>query len=306
MATYHLNIESNVLKVRFGKPTNGDQVIKDAVVGLEKMVVLGGLSGGKFLKIDGPASVDGLASVAVYLIAHNISQLYAALAIFDSKIDRPGYKTLIIAVSQIPAYKTGKLIETDEPHKNKPIINVVLCGHSQSGKLCLREGSKQAIFSIEGAPYPDMITACPNGENAWFSDSVRRDYNLATLLKDEYKAKFTPEFAQKAATWVWCASTLLNIIDISRKITQENRVIMPEGTHAVILAGDRGKDEVALWGDFWRDWNTPIIANLDSDYHGKDNKIVTKSPLFTGTFNYLALSEHISSRPMVQVLLGLV
>jgi CRISPR-associated protein Csx3 len=307
MATYHLNIESNniesnniesnVLKVRFEKPANGNQVIKDAVVGLEKMVRLGGLSGEKLLKIDGPASV-----AVTYLIAHQISQFYGALAIFDAKIDRPGYKTFIIAVFQTPAYKTGELIETDEAHKNKLIIKVLLCSHPQSGKLCLRAGLKQAIFSIEGAPYLDMITACPDGENVWFSDSARRDSNLARLLKDEYKAKFTAKFAQTAASWVWCASTLLNIIDISRKITEKNRVIVREATHAVILAGDRGKDEVGLWEDFSRDWNLPIIANLDSDYHGKDNKIVTKSPFFTGTVNYLALSEDLSCRPMVQAL----
>jgi CRISPR-associated protein Csx3 len=297
MATYHLNLESDVLKVRFGKPANGDQVIKDAVVRLEEMVALGELSGGKSLKIYGPASV-----AVSYLIADKISHFYGTLAIFDPKIGRPGYKTFIIDVSQTPAYKIGELIETDEPQENKPILKVVLCGHLQSGKLCLREGLKQAISTIEGPPYPDVITAFPDGEGPWFSDSARRDSNLARRLKDEYKAKFTAEFAQKAAGWVRCASTPLNIIDISRKITEENRVMVGEATHAVILAGDRGKDDVLLWEDFWRDLNTPIIANLDSDYHGKDDKIVTKSPLLTGTVHYLARGEDVSSRPMVQVL----
>ncbi|WP_413172299.1 CRISPR-associated protein Csx3 [Anabaena azotica] len=297
MTTYHIDLESDVLKVRFGKPANGDQVIKDAAVRLEEMVASGELAGGKLLKIDGPASV-----AVSYVIAHKISQLYGAIAIFDPKIGRPGYKTFIIAISQTPAYKIGELIETDEPHKNKPIIKVVLCGPPQSGKSCLREGLKQAITSIEGAPYPYVITACPDGEGAWFSDAARRDSDLARRLKDEYKAKFTPEFAQKAAGWVRCANTPLNIIDIGGKITESNRVIVREATHAVILAGDRGKDEVPLWEQFCRDLNIPIIANLDSDYHGNEDKIVTESPLLTGSVHYLARGEDVSSRPMVQAL----
>ncbi|MBC6434188.1 CRISPR-associated protein Csx3, partial [Nostoc sp. HG1] len=189
MTTYHINLEGDILKVRFGKPANGDQVIRDAAVRLDEMMASGELSGGKILKIDGPASV-----AVSYLIAHKVSQLYGVIAVFDPKIGRRGYKTFITTVSQTPAYKIGELIETDEPQKTKPILKVVLCGPPQSGKSCLREGLKQAISNIEGAPYPYVITACPDGEGAWFSDAARRDPDLARQLKDEYKAN--PHFSQ--------------------------------------------------------------------------------------------------------------
>ncbi len=121
------------------------------------------------------------------------------------------------------------------------IIKVVLCGLPRSGKSCLREGLKQAILRIGGAPYPYVITACPDGEGAWFSEAARRDFELARRLKEEYKAKFTPEFAQLRASWVRNTTETLNIIDVGGKISPENRVIMSPATHAVILAGDMSK-----------------------------------------------------------------
>lgn len=304
MTTYHINLEGDVLKVRFGKPGNGDQLVRDAAARLDEMVVSGELSGGKLLKIDGPASI-----AVSYLIAHKISQLYGAIAVFDPKIGKQGYKTYIVAATHTPVYKLGELVETDEPQKIKSAIKVVLCGPPQSGKSCLREGLKQAISNIKGAPYPYVITACPDGEGAWFSDAARRDLDLAKRLKDEYKAKFTPEFAQKAAGWVRSANTPLNIIDVGGQITEENRLIMREATHAVILAGDRAKEEVPRWEEFCRDLNIHIIANLDSDFHGKEDKIITQSPLLTGSVHHLKRGEDVSSRPMVQslarVLVGL-
>ncbi|YAF95627.1 MAG: CRISPR-associated protein Csx3 [Nodularia sp. CChRGM 3473] len=299
MTTYHISLDGDILQVKFGKPGNGDQVVRDAAVRLDEMIASGELAGGKLLKIDGPASI-----AVSYLIAHKISQMYGAIAIFDPKIGKPGYKTYIVAATHTPAYKLGEIIETDEPQaqKTKPTIKVVLCGPPQSGKSCLREGLKQAISNITGAPYPYVITACPDGEGAWFSDAARRDLDLARRLKDEYKAKFTSEFAQKAAGWVRSANTPLNIIDVGGRITDQNRLIMREATHAVILAGDEGKDKVPLWEEFCRDFNLHIIANLHSDYHGTEDKIIERSPLLIGTIHYLARGEDVSTRPMVQAL----
>lgn len=45
-------------------------------------------------------------------------------------------------------------------------MKVVLCGPPRSGKSCLREGLKQAIRRVPGAPYPYVITAAPDGEGA--------------------------------------------------------------------------------------------------------------------------------------------
>ncbi|GAX38407.1 CRISPR-associated protein Csx3 [Nodularia sp. NIES-3585] len=297
MTTYKISLDGDVLKVGFGQPGNGDQVVRDAALRLDEMIASGGFSGGRLLKIDGPASV-----AVSYLIANKIADLYGAIAVFDPKIGRPGYKTYIVAVTHTPAYKVGELIETDEPQKSKPIIKVVLCGPPQSGKSCLREGLKQAISAIPGAPYPYVITACPDGEGAWFSDAAKRDPDLARRLKDEYKAKFTPEFAQKAAGWVRCANTPLNIIDVGGRITEENRLIIREATHAFILAGDRDREDILRWQEFCRDLNIRIIANLDSDLNGKEDTINTVLPLLTGSIHYLARGEDVSSRPMVQAL----
>ncbi|MDF5730255.1 MAG: hypothetical protein PUP92_20100 [Rhizonema sp. PD38] len=194
------------------------------------------------------------------------------------------------------------LHSTDEPQKDKPIIKVVLCGPPQSGKSCLREGLKQALSNIADAPYPYVITACPDGEGAWFSEAARRDSDLARRLKDAYKAKFTPDFANKAAGWVRSANTPLNIIDVGGRMTDENRLIMREATHAIILAGDEGKGEVPKWEEFCRNLNLRIIANIYSDYQGKEDKIESESPILTDSVHYLERGEHVSSRKMVQAL----
>jgi CRISPR-associated protein Csx3 len=298
MSTYYISVDGDVLKVKFGNPGDGDQIVRDAALCLDGLIESGKLAGGRLLKIDGPASLP-----VCYLIGHKVSHLYGAIAIFDPKIGRPGYKTYITAVTHTPAYKLGELIETDEPQaKGKQIVKVVLCGPKQSGKSCLREGLKQAISKIPDAPYPYVITACPDGEGAWFSDAARRDPVLARELKDNYKARYTPEFAQKAASWVRSANTPLNIIDVGGKITEGNRLIMREATHAVILAGDKGREEVPMWEQFCRDLNLVVVANLESDYRGREDQIVTESPVLTGSVHYLKRGEDVSSRPMVQAL----
>ncbi|CEJ48087.1 Uncharacterized protein apha_03329 [Umezakia ovalisporum] len=297
MTRYHISLNGDVLKVGFGQPGNGDEVVRDAAIQLDKMINSGEMSGGKLLKIDGPASV-----AVSYLIANKIAHLYGAIAVFDPKIGRSGYKTYIIAVTQTPSYQLGELIETDEPQKNRQIIKVVLCGPPQSGKSCLREGLKQAISNISGAPYPYVITACPDGEGAWFSDAAKRDPDLARRLKNEYKAKFTREFAQKAAGWVRSATTPLNIVDVGGKISEENRIIMREVTHAVILAGEKAQEDVPKWEEFCSNLNIRVIAKIVSDLDAQADIIMTVSPLLTGTIHHLARGEDVSSRSVVQAL----
>lgn len=297
MSTYYINIDEDVLKVKFGEPANGDQIVRDAALQLDEMIASGKLSGGRLLKIDGPASLP-----VCYLIAHKISHLYSAIAIFDPKIGREGYKTFITAVSHSPAYKIGEIIETDEPQKNKTKLKpkIVICGPPQSGKSCLREGLKQAITKIKDAPYPYIITACPDGEGAWFSDSADRDKDLARRLKDEYKSRFTPEFASKAAGWVRSANTPLNIIDVGGRTSDENRIIMREATHAVILSGEENK--VAQWEVFCKSLGLKVTAIIHSDYHSEKDFIESESPILKGSVHHLERGEDVSEREMVKVL----
>lgn len=293
MSSYEINLVGDTLKLKFGPPATGDQIVKDAAVRLEEMISSGELKGGPLLKIDGPCTV-----AAAYVIGHQVSHLYGAIAIFDPKIGKNGTKAFIVVISHNPSYKVGEVIEVEE--KKHPLLKVILCGPRQSGKSCLREGLKEAIKRIDGAPYPYMITACPDGEGAWYSEAARRDPDLAKRLKAEYKAKFTPEFANKAAGWIYAVSTPLNIIDVGGQITAENRQIMKEGTHAVILSGD--SSETPKWEKFCEELELKIIANIHSDLSASEDAIATTTPVLTGTVRYFKRGEDVSRRPMVQAL----
>jgi CRISPR-associated protein Csx3 len=153
---------------------------------------------------------------------------------------------------------------------------------------------------MEGAPYPYVITACPDGEGAWFSEAAMRDFELARRLKEEYKAKFTPEFAQLRASWVRNTTETLNIIDVGGKISPENRVIMSPATHAVILAGDMSK--ASAWKEFCRELGLQVIALIHSEYHREADRIDTEEPLLTGSVHHLERGEDVSGRLMVQAL----
>lgn len=179
-------------------------------------------------------------------------------------------------------------------------MKVVLCGPPHSGKSCLREGLKQAIKRIPGAPYPYVITGCPDGEGAWFQEAALRDPELARELKEAYKAKFTPEFARVRAEWVANATIPLTIVDVGGKISPENRAIMSPATHAVILAGDLSK--VAEWREFCGELGLEVVAVIHSDYLGAEDRIDTVEPVLTGSVHHLERGEDNSQRPMVVVL----
>ena len=80
------------------------------------------------------------------------------------------------------------------------MIKVVLAGPPRSGKSCLREGLKQAILGFKtessGVPYPYVITACPDGEGAWFQETMEKYPEIAKACKAAYKGKFTQEFVR--------------------------------------------------------------------------------------------------------------
>lgn len=179
-------------------------------------------------------------------------------------------------------------------------MKVVLCGPPRSGKSCLREGLKQAIRRIEGAPYPYVITACPDGEGAWFSEAAQQNLELARQLKAAYKARFTLEFAQVAAQWVRDASLPFNLVDVGGKIDEKNRLIMNHATHAVILAGDM--NQIPAWQEVCAELNLKIIAVIYSDHKGVADQIQAEVPILKGSIHYLERGQDVSSRPMVQAL----
>jgi CRISPR-associated protein Csx3 len=181
-----------------------------------------------------------------------------------------------------------------------PPVKVVLCGPPQSGKSCLREGLKQAIRRIPNAPYPLIITANPDGEGSWFAQTVQRNPDEATLYKTAYKTKFTTEFAVVRAEWVKNCKQPLALIDVGGRISEENKLIMQHGTHAVILAGDMTK--VNDWLGFCLDLQLKIIGVIHSDLYSKVDKITSISPIITGSIHCLQRGEDVSGREMVQTL----
>jgi len=179
-------------------------------------------------------------------------------------------------------------------------VKVVLCGPPQSGKSCLREGLKQAIRHIPGAPYLYVITANPDGEGSWFSETAQRNLEEARQYKTEYKTEFTPEFVRVRAEWVKNCPEPLTLVDVGGRTTDENKLIMEPATHAVILSGDSSK--VAEWLDFCRNINLRVIAIIHSDYYGECDHLESDSPMLTGSVHRLQRGEDVSARPMVQAL----
>ncbi len=187
-------------------------------------------------------------------------------------------------------------------------MKIVLCGPPHSGKSCLREGLKQAIKRIKDAPYPYVITACPDGEGAWFQEAAQNNPELAKELKDAYKAKFTPEFARRVAESVQNCTLPFTIIDVGGRISDENWQIMAPATHAVILAGNWGDEtwdqRMEPWREFCAELGLKVVAEVFSDYFGNKDTVegVGSDGILRGSIHHLERGEGNSTRPMVVAL----
>lgn len=182
-------------------------------------------------------------------------------------------------------------------------MKVVLCGPSHSGKSCLREGLKQALMALHRArkaPYPYFLTACPDGEGAWYGETVRNHPALAEKLKQEYKAQFTWRFAQNKAHEVKKVSEPLTLIDVGGIIDEKNWLIMRHATHAIVLSRDMNK--ILEWVTFCEELQLKIIAIIHSDYLGLCDRIESESPILKGSVHRLERGEDVSTRPIVQAL----
>jgi CRISPR-associated protein Csx3 len=305
MSSYQMELQGDVLRVGFNrtKRAAGDVVVKDAAILLDQMQTQRELCGGKLLKIDGPQSI-----AVAYAIAHKLAHLYGAIAIFDPKIGKVGYKTYIVVISHDPDYEIGTLVDTEELQTELTSVKLVLCGPPQSGKTCLREGLKWAIMGCLNAPYPYVITACPDGETAEMQEIYGRDPKLAQDIKQGYKGDISLAFAQKVAQAIESANGLLNIIDVGGKRSDENKLIVKQCTHAVILAGNYRQpyqQHWAEWTTFCEELGVPVIAKIHSDYDGKIDRIDAESALLTGSIHYLSRGEDVSNRPTIKALADL-
>lgn len=317
--SYQIELKGDVLHVGFNRnvPAQGDRIAKDALERISQMIHSGEVCGGKRILIDGPQSVP-----AAYILSHKLVHLYEVIAVLDPKLGSKistldgaiRHKTYIVtSVHGSTEYRVGDLIETQEPQKERSRIKVVLCGPPQSGKSCLRDGLKRAILANVNAPYPYIITACPDGEGSWHQKACENNESLAFDCKHNNKAPVTPKFAEEAARWVKSANQLINIIDVGGKITDENKTIMQPATHAVILSGDTSK--FAEWEGFCQHLGLKIIAKIHSqlnaikdevlfskDWQENTSELLETTALLTGSVHSLKRGENLSTRPMVKAL----
>lgn len=178
----------------------------------------------------------------------------------------------------------------------------VLCGPPRSGKSCLRQGLKDAIKVLPGAPYPYVITACPDGEGAWFQETVNQDAELAARLKADYKSKFTPEFVARISDGVTNCTLPLTLVDIGGIPSVENEQICKNATHAVLLAGDMNR--LPEWRAFCEKLGLIIVAEINSDYNGTEDRVETvgNDGILRGSVHHLERGQATVTRPMVQAL----
>ena len=187
---------------------------------------------------------------------------------------------------------------------------IVLAGPPRSGKSCMREGLKQALRAIPGAPYPYVITACPDGEGSWFQETANHDQDLAAACKAAYKAKFTPEFVRRVAESVSNCTLDLTLVDIGGIPSEENRVICKDATHIVFLAGNDPKtdtpwqDRLPEWRKFAEELGLTVVAEIFSDYRGMEDNVegVSSDGVLHGSVHYLERGENVSERPMIKAL----
>ena len=203
----------------------------------------------------------------------------------------------------------AEFLSTPEAKEVFKYKKIVVAGPPRSGKSCFNTGMKGVIKSIPGAPYPFILTACPDGEGAWFQETMNNNPELAAKIKSEYKSKFTPEFVQtrsEAVKNIGSDSSPLNFIDIGGMITPENAKICEGANAAIILAGETGISAglPAEWKKFFDSLGIPVIAEVYSDYNGKEDIVrgVAEDGVFRGSVHHLERGEDLNSRPTLKEL----
>lgn len=295
MTRYHINLEENILQVGFGKTlATGDKIVRDVVVRLDEMIASRELPGGELIKINGRSSV-----LVSQVLGYKLGEIYDAVAFFDPKIGDKGLDRYVVTVSKNSKYQIGDILDISR-QGNTTNIKVAICGFANTGKTCFREGLKQALLQIPNIPKSYVVSGCPDGDGSWFSETAKRDAELAKKLKAEYKAKFTKEFADFKAREFKNIKVPIFIFDVGGKISPENQTIMTEATHAVILI--KHESEISIWKKFCKSLGLKVLAIIFSDYHGTEDFMESESPILKGSVHHLERGEDVSEREMVKVL----
>ncbi|BAY83089.1 hypothetical protein NIES267_25750 [Calothrix parasitica NIES-267] len=295
MTIYHINLEGDILKVGFGETlATGDKIVRDVVVRLDEMIASGELPGGELIKINGRASV-----LVSQVLGFKLGKIYDSVAFFDPKIGDRGLDRYVITVSKNSKYKIGDILDIKRG-ENPNNIKVAICGFANTGKTCFREGLKRALLKIPNPPEFYIVSGCPDGDGSWFSETAKHDVDLARNLKSEYKAKFTEEFARFKAREFQNVKESIFIFDVGGKISPENKIIMAEATHVVILFKENS--EISIWENFCKSLGLKVLAIILSDYHGTEDFIEYKLPLLKGRIHCLERGVDASGREMVKEL----
>lgn len=128
--TYNVVREGDTLKMSFGAPAQNDMIVRDAVAAVKAL----GLTGGKLVKLNGPASLP----VAI-AIGHEVGHLFGAVACFDPKLAK-----YVVAVSHGTDFAVGDLIDADQatPTPADPYAGKVIMG------LPKRPESEKALHGL--------------------------------------------------------------------------------------------------------------------------------------------------------------
>jgi len=169
----------------------------------------------------------------------------------------------------------------------------------------MRQGLKDALMALHRAgqgPYPYVVTGCPDGEGAWFQETVNVDAELAAQCKTSYKSKFTPEFVRRVADSVKNCALPLTLVDIGGIPSPENEEICSTVTHAILLAGDTSR--FPEWRAFCAKLGISILAEIHSDYHGQEDVVpqIGEDRIYKGSVHHLERGEPVGERPTIKAL----
>lgn len=218
-----------------------------------------------------------------------------------------GLDLLKSSTSKVDGIRLADFLQTPEGKEAMKKKKIVLAGPPRSGKSCLRQGIKDVIRQIaSGTIYPYTLTACPDGEGAWFQESMNNDPALAAKLKAEYKSKFTPEFVTRIAESVDKLSLPLSFIDIGGITSPENEQICASANGAILICGETAvkNDVPAVWKEFFNKLNIPLVAELYSDYQGEEDVIdgIGEDGVFRGSVHHLERGENLTDRETIRAL----
>ncbi len=163
-------------------------------------------------------------------------------------------------------------------------------------------GLEDAVRQIPGAPYPFVITACPDGEGSWFQETVNADPALAAECKAAYKSRFTPEFVERISASVRNCGLLLTLVDIGGIPSAENEAICASATHAIFILGDPSRE--AEWKEFCHKVGLKVVAVIHSDYRGAVDAVpaVDGDGVYRGSVHHLERGEPIAERPTIKAI----